>query len=112
MKARVRGTTVVWGIGMVLLMSGCAAQYEKTEKQVESMPINCATAEGDLRMLRSEKANTLKEIAAGVSTIAPIGLVAGVATGTEGAKAKVATGEYNRMLDQKIAEIQQACGVQ
>jgi hypothetical protein len=76
------------------------------------MPINCATAEGDIRMLRSEKVNTAKQIAAGVGAITPIGLVAGLATGTEGTKAQVATGDYNRMLDQKIAEIQQTCGVQ
>ena len=55
MKAGTRGARVAWGIGFMLLVSGCASQYAKTEKQVESMPINCATAEGDLRMLRSEK---------------------------------------------------------
>ena len=102
---------VICGIGIALL-SGCASQYKQTERQVQSMPINCATAEGDLRMLRNEKAGLAREIAAGVSSIVPIGLIAGVAMGTEGTKMQVATGDYDRMLDQKIAEIQQACGVQ
>jgi len=43
---------------------------------------------------------------------APVGLVAGVATGTEGTKAKVATGEYNKMLDDKIALIKGECGLE
>jgi len=46
-----------------------------------------------------------------VSAIVPIGLVAGVATGTEGTKAQVASGDYNKMLDAKIAEIKQECGL-
>jgi hypothetical protein len=32
-------------------------------KQAETMPVNCATAEGDLRMLRSEKTNVAEQIA-------------------------------------------------
>jgi hypothetical protein len=95
----------------MILMSACASQYGATEQQVQSMPVNCATAEGDIRMLRSEKVSTEQQIAAGVSTITPIGLLAGAATGTEGTNAQVATGEYNRMIDQKISEIQRKCGV-
>lgn len=75
-------------------------------------PVNCATAEGDIRALKSEKVHAAEQLAAGVSAITPIGLIAGVATGTEGTKAKVATGEYNKMLDKKIAEIKQECGIQ
>ena len=41
--------------------------------------------------------------------IIPVSLVVGVASGTEGGKAKVATGEYNKMLDAKIAEIKSQC---
>ena len=35
-----------------------------------------------------------------------------VVAGTEGTKLKVATGEYNRMIDARIAEIKQTCGVE
>jgi len=37
--------------------------------------------------------------------------VAHVAGGTEGDEAKVASGEYNKMIDKKIAEIKQQCGM-
>ena len=59
----------------------------------------------------AEKAHVGKEIANGVSAIVPIGLVVGVATKTEKAKFEVGTGEYNRMIDKKIAEIKSTCGI-
>lgn len=97
--------------GAALAVAACASQYKQSEAQIQSMPVNCATAEGDLRMLRSEKASVATQIAMGVTAIAPVGLIAGVASGTEGTKAQIATGEYNRIIDQKIAQIQMTCGV-
>jgi hypothetical protein len=47
-----------------------------------------------------------------VSAFSPIGLVTGVATGTEKEKAQVASGDYNKMIDQKIAQIKATCGIQ
>ena len=105
-------------VGAVLLavcMAGsvvsCASGYKKAEQDVKK-PVNCATAEADIRVLKSEKVHAAQQLAAGVSAIVPVGLVAGVATGTEGTKAQVATGEYNKMLDDKIAEIKRECGLQ
>jgi hypothetical protein len=69
------------------------------------MPINCATAPGDLRVLNSEKASTASRIGNGVSMIAPIGLVAGLVTGSEKTKYEVTTGEYNKAPDTKIAHL-------
>jgi hypothetical protein len=43
--------------------------------------------------------------------IAPIGLVVGVATKAEGERYQVTTGDHNKMLDQKIAEIKQTCHI-
>jgi hypothetical protein len=39
----------------------------------------------------------------------PIGLVVGLVQGTQGTKWRVTTGEYNKALDTKIAEIKQTC---
>lgn len=68
-------------------------------------PINCAMAEGDIRVLKSEKENVGREIAAGISSIVPIGLVLNAAAGNEKTNVQVATGEYNTMIDKKIREI-------
>lgn len=96
---------------LALTAAGCAAQFKKQEKAVEEQPINCATAQGDLRILQHEKAHLAEEIAMGVTAIYPASAVVGIVVGTEGTKLKVATGEYNRLIDQKMAAIKSECGL-
>ena len=98
-------------VALVILVTGCSDKYKKAEKQMKQ-PINCATAEGDIRLLMHEKAHVTDEIESGVTAIVPAGAVVGIVTKTEGTKAKVATGEYNKMIDKRIAEIKAQCGVQ
>jgi hypothetical protein len=57
----------------------------------EMKPVNCATAEADIRVLNSEKVHVAHEIEAGVTAIVPIGLLVGVVTRTEGEKIEIAT---------------------
>jgi len=91
---------------------GCAMEQKQVASQLsQNTPINCATAPGDLRVLQSEKANVAERVAEGVTAIYPAGLVMGLITGTEGTKLKVAAGDYDDMIDKRIAEIQQTCGV-
>ena len=101
---------VILALGLTGFVVSCASQYKATEKELKQ-PVNCATAEADIRVLHNEKAHVAQQIAAGVSAIMPIGLVVGAATGTENTKAQVATGDYNRMIDQKIQEIKMTCGI-
>ena len=92
--------------------SGCAFQQKKVEKELaDPAKINCATADGDIRLLRQEKANVAERVAEGVTAIYPAALVIGTVAGVEGTKLKVATGEYNKKIDERIAEIQRTCGV-
>ena len=86
----------------IVLVAACAP-ITKQEKQELAKPIDCRTAEGDIRVLQSEKAHVAQQIANGVTAIVPAGLVIGLVTGTESDKIKVATGDYNNMIDQKIA---------
>ena len=96
---------------IVMLLPACAFQQKKVEEEMKQ-PINCATAEGDIRMLQHEKAHVAEQIAEGVTAIYPAGLVIGLVTGTEKEKMRVATGKYNKMIDERIAEIKSQCGVQ
>jgi len=73
--------------------------------------VNCATAEGDIRVLQSEKTHASQQMAAGVSATSPAAIVVGTITNKEITNAQVATGTYNRMLDDKIVEIKRQCGV-
>jgi len=93
------------------LMAGCAMEYKKTEENLNKPPINCFTAEGDIRVLQSEKASVAQQMAAGLQTIVPTSIVVGLITGTSGTSAQVENGEYNRMIDARIAEIKSVCGM-
>ena len=97
---------------LVMFLVACAAKDQKKVEQEMKQPINCATAQGDIRMLQYEKAHVTQQVAEGVTAIFPAGLVVGVVTGTEKEKLKVSTGEYNKMIDKRIAEIKEKCGVE
>src|SRR5262249_33050904 len=97
---------------VVLALGGCQPPITQAEKQQLAPPVTCATAEGDVQTLQSEKARVGKQILEGVSAVTPIGLVAGAATGTESEKMQVASGDYNQMIDQKIVQIKTTCGIQ
>ncbi|MHC4757711.1 MAG: hypothetical protein ACYTE8_03550 [Planctomycetota bacterium] len=101
---------MILAIGLLVLQCGCGGHSKKVMQSLDD-PINCATAEGDIRMLQHEKAHVTDQIAAGVSSISPAGAVLGLATGTEGTNLKVTTGEYNKMIDKKIAQIKEHCGI-
>ncbi len=93
---------------MIIFLGACAPISQQAKQDI-AKPINCATCAGDIRVLRGEKANVAKEIANGVTAIYPASAVLGMLTGTENAKFQVATGDYNKMIDDKIAEIQNTC---
>ena len=106
-------TTIVLmivAIGLLVVQCGCAGKYKKAEQDMKK-PINCATAEGDIRMLQHEKAHVTDQILQGVSSISPAGAVVGLAKGTEGTSLNVTTGKYNKMIDERIAEIKAHCGI-
>ena len=94
------------------LTAACALHQKKVLKQLdEPSPVNCSTAQGDLRLLHHEKANVAERMAEGITAIYPAGLVVGVLTGTEGTKLKVAIGEYDKAIDARIAQIEETCGI-
>jgi len=101
---------VAFSICALVLGASCAP-ISKQAKEDLAQPVNCRTAKGDIRTLEHEKAHVAEQAANGVMAIAPAGLVLGVATGTEDEKLEVATGEYDKQIDRKIAEIKRTCGL-
>lgn len=97
-------------VGTLLVSCASNDTIRRGEADVKK-PINCSTAVGDIRTLRSEKTHVTEQVASGVTAIHPAGLVLNTVKGSEGTQVKVATGDYNKMLDKKIAEIQKTCGV-
>jgi uncharacterized protein YceK len=98
-------------IGLLLVLAGCSSPISKQAKEDLAKPVSCGNAEADIRSLNAEKAHVGSQTAAGVKAIIPISLVVNVASGTEGDQAKIASGEYNKMIDKKIAEIKSECGM-
>ena len=100
---------------LILLVAGCSAQAPAPEKQVQASldkSVDCSNAKADIKTLTSEKARTSQEIEAGVSSIVPIGAVAHMFGGSEKESLEIGTGDYNKKLDAKIAEIKQNCLVE
>lgn len=102
------------GLIALALLAGCSSQAPAPQKEVQAnlaKPIDCSTAQADIKILNSEKARTSQEIEDGAGSIIPIGAVAHIFGGSEKESLEIGTGEYNRKLDAKIAEIQKQCGL-
>jgi len=96
------------------LLTGCSSPAPAPQKEVQAnlaKTVDCSTAQADIATLNSEKARTSQEIEAGASSVIPIGAVAHMFGGSEKESLEIGTGEYNKKLDAKIAEIQQQCNV-
>jgi len=101
-------------IALLALLSACSAQAPAPEAQVQAnlaAPIDCSTAAADIQTLTSEKARTSQEIEDGASSIIPVGAVAHLFGGSEKESIEIGTGEYNKKLDAKIAEIRSQCNM-
>jgi len=96
------------------LLVGCASSAPAPQKEVQAnlaKAVDCSSATADIKALTSEKARTSQEIEAGASSIIPVGAVAHMFGGSEKESFEVGTGEYNKKLDAKIAEIKQQCNM-
>jgi hypothetical protein len=97
------------------LLAGCSSPAPAPEKTVQAnlaKSVNCSTATADIKTLTSEKARTSQEIEAGAGSIIPVGAVAHMFGGSEKESFEIGTGEYNKKLDAKIAEIKKTCGLE
>jgi len=94
--------------GLALLATACAPQ-SGDRSTAQSGQVNCATAEADLRVLRSEQSHVMQTQQAGGrgTTMVPSGLV----TEPEFRTSPVDAGEYSDYLGDRISQIEQACGL-
>ena len=105
--------TILASLLVVGLSAGCAMRQKQELKELsEAGPVDCRTAQGDLRLLQHEKANVAERVVEGATAIYPASLVTGVVLGPEGTKLKVAIGEYNEAIDKRIAQIKETCGIE
>jgi hypothetical protein len=96
---------------LIFLVASCSPITKQAKEDLKA-PVNCATAEEDIRTLDKEKARVLKEVINGVTAITPYGAAIGILTLSEKDKLEVGFGVYNRKIDRKIAEIERECGLE
>ncbi len=75
----------------------------------ERHPVNCATAEGDLRAIASEKKHAEDKQLESIAAITPAGALLGLVTGTEQKRLQMLSGDYIKQLDARAAEIKETC---
>ncbi len=91
----------------VCVMSGEAWAATGSERH----PVNCATAEGDLRAIASEKKHAEDKQLESVAAITPAGALLGLVTGTEQKRLQMLSGDYIKQLDARAAEIKETCNL-
>ncbi|MHC4710225.1 MAG: hypothetical protein ACYTA3_07345, partial [Planctomycetota bacterium] len=64
-----KASLVIMVICLMISLVACAAKHQKQVEQEMKQPINCATAEGDIRLLKHEKAHVAQQMAEGVTAI-------------------------------------------
>ncbi len=99
-------------ICLAILVAACAGPISEVAEKELAQPINCATAKEDIRILEEEKASAAEMVKSGITGLAPAGAVLGILTLTEDEKLEVASGLYNKKIEEKIAEIKRECGIE
>lgn len=98
---------------VVALLVSSAAFGDTTSGDTTSgdaYPVNCATAEGDLRALEAEKEHARKQQLENIEAIVPAGALLGILQGREKEKLQMLAGDYVRKIDQRMAQIKAQCG--
>jgi len=96
--------------GVALLLVSCQTISDQSKENL-AKPVNCSTARQDIAALEKNKVSTAKKALTGVSAVSPVGAALTVASRQAKDKGSVVSGDYNRKIDQKIAEIERTCGV-
>ena len=109
LEGKVKVSLRAFLVGGSLVALSVPATADETLKR---HPINCATAEGDLRAIASEKKHAEDKQLESVAAITPAGALLGLVTGTEGKRLQMLSGDYVKQLDDRAAEIKSTCGNQ
>ena len=96
---------------VVLCCSGCASAVNKHEllQAQLSMPIECMMAEEQIESLHSYEVDSTEQFANTVASILPTSIIFNLLTGEYTSRLKLANGEYNQQVSNRIAEIKQKC---
>ncbi len=100
----------------LLALAGCDTHDAKEARKMQAKPVNCVDAKQDIAALNKEKASVAQRVVAGSRFVIPVAVVVNIFQEGSGSPAvkersSVVSGDYNKALEAKIAEIKSACNV-
>jgi len=84
-------------------VTACAAPMRMRE--IESVSANCGNVSRQITMLEEEKRKNDNRLLAGIQSVAPAGIAFNIVRGTFGRNVMIATGEWAKAIDIKLAEL-------
>lgn len=89
-----------------LLVAGCATPMSLRE--IQAVKPNCAKIDRQIAALEREKAENDQRLLAGIQSVAPALAALNIVAGTYGRNVAIATGDWARAIDVKLAELRRA----
>ena len=93
----------------ICTLAACNAIPKETRVMLAE-PVDCTSADEDVQALIAAIPSGRDRALAGVGTVTPGGVATGIVTLDWRARARVATGGLERDINNKIADIYDACG--
>jgi len=91
------------------LVAGCATASDTEREALLDKPVDCATADEDIAALTAALPSNTERGASVLRTLTPVGAATSIITLQYRDRAKVATGRTGRAINNKIADIYEAC---
>ncbi|MDD2927297.1 MAG: hypothetical protein PHE30_00400 [Candidatus Omnitrophica bacterium] len=99
---------------ILVCAAGCRPYIPPISAQTKddlSRPIDCSRAREDIQALEQEKAEVAEQAKAGVKMFVPAAAARAILHGDYLDREKVASGEYNQDIDNKIQQIKEKCSI-
>ncbi len=88
-----------------LMLAACAGM---TMREINAVRPNCAKIDRQIAILKKEKAENNQRVLAGIQSVAPALAAINIVAGTYGRNVAIATGDWGRAIDRKLAELRRA----
>jgi hypothetical protein len=87
-------------------LASCAAPM--TLREIHAVKPNCARIDKQIAALEKEKAENDQRLLAGIQSVAPALAAVNIVAGTYGRNVAIATGDWAKAIDRKLAELRRA----
>ena len=94
-----------WLPALSLILAGCAPM---TMQDIAAVKPSCARIDKQIATLKQEKSQNNQRLLAGVQSVAPALAALNIIGGTYRTNVSIATGNWARAIDRKLAELRRA----